>query len=178
MVRLRNLLDVIFCIITNILKFIPNSLFLFFYSFKNRLRSAFWKSRLKKCGKRCIFRKGITIYGWENVSIGDDVSLGEGVHIYGNGGVTIGSRVMIGHYTTITSVTHDYSKRNMYETCVYKPVIIGDDVWIGAGAIILPGVKIGNGAVIGAGSVVTKDVPNNTIVAGNPARILKQRYIK
>ena len=58
-----------------------------------------------------------------------------------------------------------------------KPIIIGDDVWIGTCSIVLPGVKIGKGSVVGAGSVVTKDVPDYCVVAGNPARIIKQRKV-
>jgi acetyltransferase-like isoleucine patch superfamily enzyme len=82
---------------------------------------------------------------------------------------------MIASHTIITSLTHDYNVKIYRETLIKKKVKICNNVWIGAGAIILPGITINEGAVIGAGSVVTKDVPANTIVAGVPARILKEK---
>jgi len=107
--------------------------------------------------------------------LGSDVSIASFVHIWGGGGVTIGDRVMIGAHTSITSLTHDYTQVEMYKTLIPKPVTIGNDVWIGSNCVIMPGINISNGAVIGAGSVVTNDVPERAIVAGVPARILKYR---
>ena len=66
---------------------------------------------------------------------------------------------------------------NLQGFATEKPVLIADDVWIGARVIILPGVRIGTGAVIGAGAVVTKDMPDYSVVGGNPARVLKMRKI-
>lgn len=90
----------------------------------------------------------------------------------------IGNRVMIGSHTAITSVTHDYLADVMYGTVVTKRVIINDDVWIGAHAVILPGVSIGEGAVVGAGCIVSKDVPPYAVVTGIPGRVIRFRSIK
>ena len=84
---------------------------------------------------------------------------------------------MIGSHTAISSVTHDYTQEIMITTIVKKPVVIGDDVWLGTHVLIMPGVTIGKGAVIGAGAVVTMDVPSGVIVAGVPARLVKARVI-
>ena len=94
------------------------------------------------------------------------------------GGVKLGDRVSIGPRVIIVLASHPNSShlRNSFPS---KPqqVVIGNDVWIGAGAIILNGVTIGDNSVVGAGSVVTHDVPKNTIVAGNPAKILRKLNI-
>lgn len=93
------------------------------------------------------------------------------------GGIEIGNNVLIASHTVITSLTHDINADFYKNTLIKRKVTIGNNVWIGSGAIILPGVRISDGAVIGAGSVVTKDVPHNTIVAGVPAKPIKQLRI-
>lgn len=87
------------------------------------------------------------------------------------GGITIGDGTMIAANVQLISNNHDLYERQII-TC--KPIIIGKNVWIGAGATVLPGITIGDNAVIGAASVVTKDVPADCIVAGNPARFIKR----
>ena len=90
------------------------------------------------------------------------------------GGITIGDGVLIGHNVTLATLNHD--ERPKFRQNIYpKPIKIGDNVWIGSNATILQGVDIGDGAIIGAGSVVTKDVPKNAIVVGIPAKIT--RYV-
>ena len=86
------------------------------------------------------------------------------------GGITIEDGAMIAANVQLISNNHDLYERQVI-TC--KPVHIGKNAWVGAGATILPGVTIGDNAVVGAGSVVTKDVEANTIVAGNPAKLIK-----
>ena len=89
--------------------------------------------------------------------------------------VEIGDHVLIGPDVQIYTATHPLDAKTRNSWLEYaKPVTIGDDVWIGGGAIIYPGVSIGNGAVIAAGAVVTKSVPANVVMGGNPAKILKE----
>jgi len=89
--------------------------------------------------------------------------------------VEIGDHVLIGPNVQIYTATHPLDAKTRNSWLEYaKPVTIGNDVWIGGGAIICPGVSIGDGAVIAAGAVVTKSVPSNTVVGGNPAKVLKE----
>jgi acetyltransferase-like isoleucine patch superfamily enzyme len=88
--------------------------------------------------------------------------------------VHMGDYVMIGPGTMITTVNHPLSPRKRRQHIGQaKPVVIGRDVWIGGNCTILPGVTIGNNVVIGSGSVVTKDIPDNVIAAGNPCRVIR-----
>ena len=119
----------------------------------------------------------VVIEGGQRVVVGDDVAIGAFVHIWGGGGVTIGDRVLIASHTAITSLSHDYAGERIHGTQQKAPIVIEDDVWIGTHSVILPGVQIGKGAVVGAGSVVTKNVPSRSIVCGIPARVLKYRPV-
>jgi acetyltransferase-like isoleucine patch superfamily enzyme len=137
------------------------------------------KKNLKYCGERIHFYLPLHISAPNNLEIGEDSTVGTYVHMWCQGGISIGKRVMIGSHVAITSVTHDYSCPDMrFAPAIHKPVIIEDDVWIGAHSVILPGAKIGKGAVIGANSVVTKDVEPCSIVVGSPARLYKFRELE
>lgn len=111
------------------------------------------------------------------LKIGDNSGIGENSELYGD--VTIGNDVMMGTNCIIYTINHRFDDitipMRQQGNMPSQPVLIGNDVWIGGRVTILPGVNIGNGAVIGAGSVVTKDVPEYAVVGGNPARILKFR---
>jgi acetyltransferase-like isoleucine patch superfamily enzyme len=123
-------------------------------------------------------KEGVTFWFPEKVAIGRHVSINEWVFIDGWGGVTIGDGVRIAHRVSILSEDHRFDDPTLpiYEQGkIGKAVVIHDDVWIGCGVIILKGVSIGRGAIVGAGSVVTRDVPEMAVVAGNPARVLKYR---
>ena len=113
-------------------------------------------------------------YG-KNTYIGDHVFLNYMCVILDNNEVRIGNHVMIGPAVQIYTAAHDLQAESRIkggETA--KPIVIEDNVWIGGGAILLPGVRIGKNAVVGAGSVVTRNVPANTVVVGNPARVIRE----
>ena len=110
-----------------------------------------------------------------DVLIGDNTRIG--IHNTIIGPVTIGDNVNLAQGITVTALNHNFddtSKRIDEQGISTKPVIIQDDVWIGANAVILPGVTIGSHAVIAAGAVVTEDVPSYTVVGGVPAKIIRQ----
>ena len=127
-------------------------------------------------GKRSV----VESYCCINNAVGD-VVIGDytriGIHCTVIGPVCIGSHVNLAQGITVTALNHNFSdpSRRIDEQGVdTRPVVIGDDVWIGANAVILPGVTIGKHVVVAAGAVVTKDVPDNCVVGGVPAKILKQ----
>jgi acetyltransferase-like isoleucine patch superfamily enzyme len=110
------------------------------------------------------------------VILAADVALNFGCYIDGSGGVLIGERTIFGPNVVVVSSQHrvtDAPFRDSGKT--FGEVTIGQDVWVGANAVVLAGVTIGDGAVVGAGAVVTKDVAARTIVVGNPARFLRAR---
>lgn len=105
------------------------------------------------------------------VSIGRNVIVMPGCLMMAAGGITIGDGTMIAANVQLISNNHDLYERQVI-TC--RPIHIGKNVWIGAGATVLPGVTIGDNAVIGAASVVTKDVPADMIAVGNPAKVIRR----
>lgn len=130
---------------------------------------------LEHCGKNVNIERGAQFSS--DVSLGDNSGIGVNAVISSH--VTIGNDVMMGPDCMIFTANHAM-EHNGVPMCQqghnkFEPVVIGNDVWIGARVIILPGVHVGDGAVIGAGSVVTKDVPDCAVVGGNPARILRMR---
>lgn len=113
-----------------------------------------------------------------SIKIGENTYLGPSVKIYGHGSVVIGANCLIAMDCKIISANHTIPPRVKLikeQPDILLPIVIGDDVWLGAGVIVLGGIEIGKGAVIGAGSVVTKDIPPYSIAAGNPAKIIKER---
>lgn len=112
-------------------------------------------------------------YGY-NIEVGDHVFMNFNCCILDVMKVRIGNYVMFAPGVQVYTATHPLEANARKSGREYaKPVTIGNDVWIGGNAIICPGVTIGNGAVVGAGAVVTRDVPENALVAGNPARVMK-----
>lgn len=136
---------------------------------------AFGGKVAKKTGGQVSLSRTCVIGNPWNVTIGAGSSVGEHVDLRGSTTLTIGENVCISPGVKVHGASHDISSSTF--DYFARPVVIGDSVWIAEDAIILPGVTIGEGAVIGAGSVVTKDVQPWTVVAGNPARFVKQRHI-
>lgn len=110
----------------------------------------------------------------KNITVGKEVFINSCCHFQDQGGIVIGDNVLIGHNVTLATLNHDENPERR-QSIHPAPIEIGKNVWIGSNVTILQGIKIGDGAIVGAGSVVTRDVPANCIVAGNPARML--RYI-
>ena len=106
-----------------------------------------------------------------NVEMGSWVAIDDEVNLYSAAKITIGTKVAISREAFICTASHDITKPN--RPLITAPITICDGVWIGARAIVLPGVTIGEGSVVAARSVVTKDVPPYSLVAGNPARVVK-----
>ncbi|WP_263559838.1 sugar O-acetyltransferase [Paenibacillus polymyxa] len=110
----------------------------------------------------------------KNIHVGQDFLTNYNVTILDVDKVTIGDYCMIGPNSTISTVNHPLTAKGRRDKLsITKPVLIGNDVWIGANCVILPGVMIGNNVVIGAGAVVTKDIPDNCVVGGVPAKVIK-----
>lgn len=107
------------------------------------------------------------------VTIGENCFIQQCCTFFGRGGITIGNGVFIGPKCNLITINHDVDPDNRSAT-YGRPIVIEDKVWIGINSTVLPGVKIGYGSIVGAQSVVTRDVPPMTIVAGNPARIIKK----
>lgn len=111
-----------------------------------------------------------------HVTIGENVFMNFNCTILDVAPVTIGNRVMMANNVQLLTATHPLDvQRRVYDLVEYGlPITIGDNVWLGGSVIVLPGVTVGKNSIVGAGSVVTKDVPDNVIVAGNPARIVRE----
>jgi acetyltransferase-like isoleucine patch superfamily enzyme len=137
------------------------------------LRKQYLKTLLKiQIGRGSAIHMHCFVTG-RRIWIGKDSVINRRCYLDGRGGLRIGDHVSISQYVMIQTLGHD--PQSAAFDCVAGEVQIGDRAWIGARALILPGVKIGEGAVVGAGSIVTKDVPPYAIVAGSPARKIKER---
>lgn len=118
-----------------------------------------------------LFPPVYTDFG-KNIKIGKDVFVNSGCCFQDQGGVTLGDGCLIGHNVVFATLDHD-KRPGRRGDMTAAPIVVGKDVWIGAHATILKGVTIGDGAIVAAGAVVTRDVPPNTIAAGVPARVVK-----
>lgn len=121
----------------------------------------------------------VTIVESNKLSVGRNCGINTGSYINAKGGITFGNNVLIGSNVTISSGKHPIEGKEpaVFERpTVPMPIIIEDDVWIGANAVIMPGVTIKKGTVVGAGAIVTKDTEEYSVVAGVPAKIIRYRY--
>ena len=128
-----------------------------------------------KGGRRDVIYPSVRIWAPWNISLGHAVAIDDYVNLYSVDKITIGTKVAFSREVFICTASHDITKPN--RPLITAPITICDGVWIGARAIILPGVTIGEGAVVAAGAVVTKDVEPFTVVGGNPAKFIKKREL-
>lgn len=132
-----------------------------------------------KIGAHCWIEENVRImtYGG-NIEIGHHSSVNDFTVIRGGGGIKIGNNVRIGPHCVLSGISHRFDRTDIpisEQGPVRKPIIIEDDVWIGANSTVIDGVTVTTGVVVGAGSVVTRTIPPYTIVAGNPARVIRHR---
>ncbi|MFS2003794.1 sugar O-acetyltransferase [Duganella sp. CT11-25] len=111
--------------------------------------------------------------GGSEIRVGQNVFVNQNCTFYDMGGLDIGDNVMIGPNVSIITTGHPLEPSQRRSVTIGKPIVIEQNVWIAAGATIIGGVTVGENSVVAAGSVVTKDVPPNTLVAGNPAKIIR-----
>ena len=139
-----------------------------------------WRSFLLRLfgaqiGKSVHVYPAVKIWAPWNLRINDETGIGNGAIIYTQGKITIGKRAVISQGVHLCAGTHDYTKKG--HPLITAPITIEDHAWIAADAFVHPGITIGEGAVIGARSVVTKDMPSWMVCAGHPCKPIKPRII-
>ena len=139
-------------------------------------RSAMLRLWGAKIGKRCAIAASAKIWAPWQLEIGDYVALGPRSEIYNVAKIRMGSNITVSQDAYLCTASHDISR--LKKPLVTRPIELGDSTWIAARSIVLPGVTIGEGAVVAAGSVVTKDVGPWTVVGGNPAKFIKKRELR
>jgi acetyltransferase-like isoleucine patch superfamily enzyme len=142
------------------------------------IRYHFYKKKLAKCGKSIRFAYNMQIISPEKLFLGNNIELGWDTLFDCNGDIHIGdnSGVAPGTYLLSESPIYENPDKPICQQGTHRaPIIIESDVWVGANCIINPGVKIGTGAVVAGGSVVSSDIPAYALVAGNPARTIGWR---
>lgn len=119
-----------------------------------------------------VFPPFYTDFG-KNIHLGENVFINACCHFQDHGGIFIGDRTQIGHGVVFATLNHGIAPKDRVHTYP-KPIQVGKNVWIGSNSTILPGVTIGDNAIVAAGAVVAKDVPANTIVGGVPAKVIRE----
>ncbi|HIZ64782.1 MAG TPA: sugar O-acetyltransferase [Candidatus Blautia pullicola] len=139
-------------------------------------RDELMKKMFASCGENCYIQPPFYAnWSGHHIHMGNSVYANFNFTVVDDGEVFIGNHVMIGPNVTIATAGHPVEPSLRKKGIQFnKPVHIGDNVWIGAGAMILPGVTVGENTVIGAGSVVTKDLPANVVAVGSPCRVLRE----
>jgi putative colanic acid biosynthesis acetyltransferase WcaF len=136
-------------------------------------RAAILKIFGAKIGKGSHVYPGVKIWAPWNLEVGEEAGIANGVILYTQGRIVIGKRAVVSQGSHLCSGTHDYEKAGMPLIC--KPITIGDYAWVTTEVFIHPGVTVGDGAVIGARSVVNRDVPEWTVCSGHPCKPIKPR---
>jgi putative colanic acid biosynthesis acetyltransferase WcaF len=127
-----------------------------------------------KIDRRCLVGSARIWIPW-NLSMGEFAAIGDGAEIYNLAPIRIGANSVVSQRAYLCTASHDYTKSNFP---IYSlPITVGASAWIAAAVFVAPGINVGEGAVVGACSVVTKDVPSWTVCAGNPCRVIKPRRL-
>jgi acetyltransferase-like isoleucine patch superfamily enzyme len=140
------------------------------------IRYCILAGRTEKSGTNIYVGRSVTLKNIDLMSIGDNVSIHDSCYVDALGGLKIGCNVSIAHHTSIITFNHTWLDASLpikYNPVEKAIIVIEDDVWVGCGVRIMPGVVIGTRSIIAAGSVVTRDVPPGVIVAGVPAKVIK-----
>ena len=143
--------------------------------FQNDEKEKYMKEVFAECGEGCFIELPLhASWGGKNVHFGNGVYANTNLTLIDDGHIYVGNRVLFGPGVVVATANHPLNPElRKFEMQYNRDVYIGENVWIGAGAIILPGVHIGKNSVIGAGSLVTRDVPENVLAVGNPCRVVK-----
>lgn len=142
------------------------------------IRSVFYKFVFGKLTGFCFIQTDVKFVRARGISVGKNFTVNSGSYINGIGGITFGDNVLIGPNVVISSGEHPTNNSNypiLFQEPIQKKIVIGNGVWIGANAVILPGIRIGINAVVAANAVVTQNIGPNEIWGGVPARYLKSR---
>jgi len=139
----------------------------------DEVRALFSELIGKKVDERFVLIPPFYTAGGVDISVGRNVFVNQNCTFYDLGGLDIGDDVMIGPNVGIITTGHPIEPSRRRDGVTAKPIVIERNVWIGAGATIIGGVTVGENSVVGAGSVVTHDVPPNTLVGGNPAKVIR-----
>lgn len=138
-------------------------------------RTEILRRLLGAVGDNCYFEPPLRANWGRHTYVGDNVYANFNLTLVDDTYIYIGNSVMIGPNVTLATAGHPIEPELRREVAQFNiPIYIGDNVWIGANSVVLPGVKIGENSVIGAGSVVTKDIPSNVVAVGNPCRVLRE----
>ena len=142
--------------------------------FSTRCRQTLLMNQLAECGKDVLLARGVRILFPQKVTIGDCSQIGENAFLSAGGKIRIGRWCQIANHVIMASGNHNLNGELYYDNVSYKDIHLGDNVWIGSGAILLGGITVGSHAVIGAGAVVTRDIPEYAVAVGVPARVIRQ----
>ena len=139
-------------------------------------KQKYMKEVFAECGEDCFIELPFRAnWGGKNLHFGNCVYANFNFTVVDDGEIFVGDKVMFGPNVTIATANHPIDPSLREEAKQYnKPVHIGENVWVGAGTVIVPGVTIGKNSVIGAGSVIVKDIPENVVAVGNPCRVLRE----
>ena len=138
-----------------------------------RWRGILYKPFILKCGKNFTIAKYVQLKSTHRMTIGDNVYIASGVWLNAMGGMKLDDEVVLGPYVVISTGTHQLKNNSVrFAGTVMKPVSIGRGTWLAAHVIVVAGVKVGSGVIVAANAAVSKDVPDNVMIGGVPAKVL------